>query len=817
MDVDVSDPVAFADLLVELRVERGLSQEDLAADAKVSVRAISDLERGVTRRPHRETIRALAAALGLPGADRAAFERLARQAPPARPARRAEDQRVDVPAPSSALIGRDEDLDALLRKVREPAVRLVTVTGVGGVGKTRLAIEVAWRAAPTFPAVHLVDLSTLTAVDQVPAAIAASAGLPPSTVVTVAGLAARLSATGRRLLLLDSAEHVPGFAPDLARLLAACPELTVLATSRGPLRLQGEHLWPLPPLALPEAEFDGRPASSRAGAVDESPAVELLVERTRAVRPGFALTSANAEVLAKLCRRLDGLPLAIELAAARLRTREPAELLDELGAALSGLRTDAVDVPDRQQSLHDTVGWTVRQLRIDERSLLGVLSAFVGGAAIPLLRDVLTRSGILVEDLTGSVSVLADAHIVAPVDRGGQARLTMLDTIREVAADLLETSADTTVRAAHAACFLDLVRAAVPGMVDGELDNVRAALDWAMRGRPSLLDGPVVSAVSAFLCGRGYFAEAYRVLTAIADVTPDPMARAHAWCGAGIAANESGQPERAVPLAQRAAAAYEAVGRGVPAHCSALALLGNAYKAMGRYKDALAAHKQCLALARTLDDPRPLTVALNNLGTIAEDLGDYDGARAHYAESLAIKERAGDARGIAVAHHNLGELASELGDYATARQHLERAAEDFRARGVDHALSVCLAMHSQTYLGAGEVGRARQAAEEALRVARGVEFGHGVGLALARLGDIAAYEGDAETARRLFGRAMAQPIGLPETIRTLERFAAATVGADPEQARPLLAEATRLRAEHGLPRSPTAAPIVERVLRALAP
>src|SRR5215475_2766946 len=138
MDVDVSDPVAFADLLVELRVERGLSQEDLAADAKVSVRAISDLERGVTRRPHRDTIRALAAALGLPGTDRDVFERLARQALPARPGRRSEEQRVDVPAPATSLLGREPDLDALVRKVKDPAVRLVTVTGVGGVGKTRL-------------------------------------------------------------------------------------------------------------------------------------------------------------------------------------------------------------------------------------------------------------------------------------------------------------------------------------------------------------------------------------------------------------------------------------------------------------------------------------------------------------------------------------------------------------------------------------------------------------------------------------------------------------------------------------------------------
>src|SRR5262249_43842496 len=263
---------------------------------------------------------------------------------------------------------------------------------------------------------------------------------------------------------------------------------------------------------------------------------------------------------------------------------------------------------------------------------------------IPLVRDVLSRSGVCVEDLTGSVAVLTDAHVVNPVDRGGQARLTMLDTIREVAADLLEEIAP--VRAAHAGRFLDLVRAAEPGTVDAELDNVRAALDWAVRCRPSLLDGPVVAAISLYLRGRGYFAEARRVLTAIAGATPDPVARAHAWCGAGIAANESGTPEQAVPLAQRAAEGVAAAGEGA-ARCTALALLGNAYKAMGRYPAARAAQEECLALARVLTDPRPLTVALNNLGTIAEDLGDYDEARSYYAESLAIKELTGDARGVA--------------------------------------------------------------------------------------------------------------------------------------------------------------------------
>src|SRR5262245_25995199 len=188
MDVDVSDPVAFADLLVELRVERGLSQEDLAADAKVSVRAISDLERGVTRRPHRDTIRALAAALGLPGEDRARFERLARRVAPqtVRPA----PAQASLPSPPTSLPGRDADLAALLRLVRGPGVRLVTVTGPGGVGKTRLAIEAAWRSG--FPLAHFVDLSGLSAPDEVPGAIAQAWGLPRLGVTSVAAVTARL-------------------------------------------------------------------------------------------------------------------------------------------------------------------------------------------------------------------------------------------------------------------------------------------------------------------------------------------------------------------------------------------------------------------------------------------------------------------------------------------------------------------------------------------------------------------------------------------------------------------------------------------------
>jgi transcriptional regulator with XRE-family HTH domain len=349
----VSDSLTFGDLLLEMRVDRGLSQEELAADAQVSVRAISDLERGVTRRPHRDTIRALARALGLHSDDRAEFERLARRVPPRAP--RPASPQMGLPSPPASLLGRDSDLAALIRLIRSPAVRLVTLVGVGGVGKTRLAVEVAWRSG--FPLAHLLDLSGLSAPDQVPGALAEALGVPRLGSASIAAVAARLGPAGPRLLVLDSAEHVPAVALDVARLLAACPGLTVLATSRAPLRLQGEHRWPLGPLDPPGPDD---------GASLDNAAVALLVDRARAARPGFTITPTNSAMLAALCRRLDGLPLAIELAAARLRTREPADLLAELGEELSGLRSEVVDRPDRHASLHTTVEWTLRQLRPDE-------------------------------------------------------------------------------------------------------------------------------------------------------------------------------------------------------------------------------------------------------------------------------------------------------------------------------------------------------------------------------------------------------------------------------------------------------------------
>jgi predicted ATPase/transcriptional regulator with XRE-family HTH domain len=568
--------VTFAELLVELRLARGLSQEALATRAAVSVRAISDLERGTTRRPQRETVRALADALALDAAERDRFASAARQAPPSSASRRGSRPRPSLPAPVSSIVGRDADLRAVVRLIRDPAVRLVTVTGPGGVGKTRLAVEVGWLVSGGFDRVGALDLSPLSRADDVPDALAAAVGCRTGDTV------AAFVGDDRWLLLLDSFEHVAAAAGGMAELLAACPRLSLLVTSRTPLRLRGEHLWPLAPLPVP-ADDRADPST-----LDGNPAVALLSARTRAVRPGFSVTAANATAVAHLCRSLDGLPLAIELAAAHLRTQEPAALVEQLGSRATELRADVVDAPDRHRTLRRTVEWSTGRLAPDERLLLGVLGVFAGGATANAVRAVVTAPGLAGAGLDparvdGSVSLLAASSLVSVADRAGAARIAMLDTIREIAVDLLAAAAlDRAARTAHAAHFFDLVRAARSAPdgfegVDRELDNVRAALAWSTAADPVRLDAALAQALTAYFSTRGRFAEGCRVLRAIAGAAGDDATRARAWHGAGIAANESGDHEGAIQAAERSAALFDGLDDPL-GRCTAIAVVGNAHK-----------------------------------------------------------------------------------------------------------------------------------------------------------------------------------------------------------------------------------------------
>jgi predicted ATPase len=802
----------FGDLLRTHRLARHLTQEALAERAGLSARGISDLERGARTQPYRETLRQLIVALGLDGAERTAFVRAARG--PSRPVSPAtvRPPLPELPIPLDRLVGREAEVAEVAALIADEATRLVTLTGPGGVGKTRLALAVAEPARETFPdGVAFVDLAPLRDPALVPEAVAAALGLNHRGAVPPLETLRRALPGKRMLLVLDNFEHLLAAGPVVTGLLRTGPAVKALVTSREPLRLRGEREYPVRPLAVPDlAAGNWREESLR------SESVRLFVLRAAETETGFALTDENAAAVVGICRELDGLPLAIELAAPRIKVLPAPALLARLEQRLPLLTGGSRDAPPRQRTLRDAIAWSYDLLSPDERTLFRRLAVFLGGFTLDAADRVLgVGSWVLDDEAVGVapavpdptpntqhpapntldlIASLVDKSLVRRDDLAAETRFSMLETIREFAAERLREDADEAAAtgAAHARLFLALAEAAHAGLIgaeqadwfarlDAEEANIRAALAWAIEtGQPEL----------ALRGARSLW---------------------RYWAARGRLDEGRGWLERALALPGAAAVPHDV-------RADAHNALGNLLGEGGAFTHARAHYEEALALRRELGDDEAIAGALNNLGLIAAWLGDYDEAAALHVESLERRQGRRDPFAIALSLSNLGDVHMARGDFDRAR---ELQIEAMRLRDEMHdALGSAYSRYNL-----GEIARLRGDTTEAtsdltesLRRFEALGDRLGIAYAEASLGALASRAGDAHRAAALLGRALATRTEIGDrrgTIECLEAIAIAAIRqGDAEAGRELLASAHHQRTLIACPLPPATGADHERELGA---
>ncbi len=579
-----------------------------------------------------------------------------------------------LPAETTPLIGREREVAAVRAMLGRPETRVVTLTGPGGTGKTRLAIAAAADTAR----VVFVDLSPVSEPALVLATAARAVGAPESG--GGHDLEALVDALGGEttLLVLDNFEQVLDAAPDVARLVAAAPSLRMIVTSRSPLRIAAERVYAVPPLGIPEA------GEATAASIERTPADRLYAERASATDPRFALTDENAAAVARICRSLDGLPLALELAAARARTLGPEGTAERLGEGLSLLSRGARDLPERQRSLRATLDWSVQLLDDDARHVLGVLGAFSGGAPLDALEAV---AGDV--DVVSALDDLLDAALVTRTRGTPDPRFGMLETVREYAAELLAASGDERgVRDRHLAWLLGMVQgeglywhrlmdAAWLDRVELEHDNIRAAFAHAEAVGDLEQELRLAVAMRYFWRVRGYAEEGRRRLergVALSERIDDVELRARTLGEAGVMAFVAGDQERSRALWLEALPLFEDVGNRREMGRAQLEI-GASWHADDELARALEHYEAARAAFADIDDPNAMGVILANIGAVRHALGDLDGAVEATTEALAIAETIGDEDGIAISVLNLATFDLERGDLAAAAEHVAESLE----------------------------------------------------------------------------------------------------------------------------------------------
>ncbi len=688
----------LGDRLRALRQAAGLTQEELAERAGVTAHAVSALERGTRTRPHPHTLRSLARALHTSDRDLALLR--AAVTPPEPPALATVSadagsasqvpavssacwgQPSALPAPPTVLVGRAREVATLTEILRRADTPLVTLTGPGGVGKTRLAVAVAHALADGFPdGVSFVPLAALSTPVLVMPTVGRALGIADLDSVDAQAAVAEHLRPLRHLLVLDNFEHLATAAPQVVALATACPSLAVLVTSRAALRVRGETEFPVQPLALPA---EGRPGVA---AVLASPAGALFLARARAVRPGFAVTDDNVAAVTAVCRRLAGIPLALELAAARLRYLEPEVLLARLDDAMA--RDGARDLPARQRTMRATIDWSYQLLDPAEQQLFRRLSVFTGGFTLEAAEHVGTCRLLDGPQVLGLLESLVEQSLVAVHHHDGHLRYGLLEPIAQYARDLLDRAGEAAeADGAHAEFYLGLAEWAAPGYqrseqldrlarMDPETANTALAIERSLDHGDAVTAGRMCWALWLFWWLRGHLLLGRRLSeTALANERLPDTARARVLAAAGAMAFALGDNPAAGRLWQQAFDLGQAVGdRVVAAHT--LPGVGVVALAQGDLAAAETALTRALSLAADTgaeaEWPGDLTRIW--LGTVRMLGGDPVGAVSCIERGLASARRRGDRLTSYIALYNLSQAALAQGDHVRARTYLSEGIE----------------------------------------------------------------------------------------------------------------------------------------------